>query len=93
MTNFTQNQEVQIGTMDNLPDGHNAPIPARVVAVDAVTPQGLCVIVLARVSADTDSEYEQIRQFDADGLCLNAMMGKDNPNAALYLDSNLYPRG
>jgi len=87
---FTQNEEVQIGTMDNLPDGHNAPIPARVICSNAVTPHKMCVIVLARESADTDSEYEQMRQFNEDGLCLNALMGEGNPNMAQYLDANLY---
>lgn len=90
MSKFTDNQEVQIGNKENLPDGWLTPIPARVICTDAKGLHAMSVIVLAQPSPK--SPFESMRQFDADGLCLNALVGKGNPNAALYLESNLYPR-
>ena len=87
MSKFTQNQKVQIGTEDNLPDGRLRPIPGRVICTDAHNPHDLTLIVL--VQEHPAAAWEQMRQFNGEGLCVQAMNRVENES--MYLNQNCYP--
>jgi hypothetical protein len=57
--------------------------------VNAVALHDIRVVVLAPTTQN--NPLEQLRQFNSEGLCLNAMLNASNPNASQYLESNLYP--
>ena len=87
MSIFKVGDKVTIGTDKDLPQGSDVPYPGRVICTDAHNAQDLTLLVLAQTQ--TNSTFETLRQFNGEGLCLQAMNRVENES--MYLDSNCYP--
>ena len=84
-TEFNVGDLVQIGTVDDLPQGHLKPTPGRIICNDAVNPDGLPVMGLFFVDELT---REEMRQFSAEGKCAQSTI-TGSPDRG---ESNLYHR-